>query len=147
MTDPASAPATLGFASNQDEAAAIDEVEAEFGVTIDYADAPHWRTAGNMFGSLLARLPDGQANDPETWDRFARALSQTTDVDAEEITRDTLLADDVQAWRALGGTLDVADRHGAGRHPWRRAAGSLAGLRHVSLGGEPSEALSRTLDP
>lgn len=102
MTDPASAPATLGFASNQDEAAAIDEVEAEFGVTIDYADAPHWRTAGDMFGSLLARLPDGLANDPETWDRFARALSQTTDVDAGEIMRDTLLADEVQAWRGLG---------------------------------------------
>ncbi|WP_447728745.1 hypothetical protein [Sphingomonas koreensis] len=103
MTDPAPAPATLGLASNSDEIAAIDEVEAEFGVTIDYADAPQWRTAGDVFGSLLTQLPAGQANDPEIWERFVRALSQTTDVDPEAITRDTPLADEVQAWRGLGG--------------------------------------------
>ena len=100
MTDPA--PASLGLASNSDEIAAIDEVEAEFGVTIDYADAPQWRTAGDLFQSLLAQLPE-QADDPEIWERFARALSQTTDTDPETILPETPLADEAQAWRGLNG--------------------------------------------
>lgn len=101
MTESAPAPATLGLASNSDEIAAIAELEAEFGVTIDYADAPQWRTAGDVFQSLLTQLPPGQANDPEIWERFTRALSQATDVDAETITPEIPLADEVQAWRGL----------------------------------------------
>lgn len=76
-------------------------MEAEFGVTIDYAEAPQWRTAGDLFQSLLAQLPAGQANDPEIWERFARALSQATDTDSETILPETPLADEVQAWRGL----------------------------------------------
>lgn len=104
MTDtvPATdAPTTLGLASNSDEFALIEEIEAEFGVTIDYADAPQWRTAGDLFGSLLAQLPAGQANNPDIWERFAIALAKATDTDAEAITSETLLADEVQAWRGL----------------------------------------------
>ena len=95
------APVTLGLASNSDEFAVIEEIEAEFGVTIDYADAPQWRTVGDLFGSLLAQLPATQANDPEIWERFTAALSQATDSDLEEITPETPLADEAQAWRGL----------------------------------------------
>jgi len=110
MTDAATAtdaPATLGLDSNGDEFSAIEEIEAEFGVTIDYADAPQWRTAGDLFRSLLARLPAGQAHDPEIWDRFVRALAQIADTEPETITPETPLADEVQAWRGLD-TLSAA---------------------------------------
>jgi hypothetical protein len=110
MTDAApatSGPATLGLNSNSDEFAAIEEIEAEFGVTIDYADAPKWRTVGDLFRSLLVQLPAGETGDPEIWERFARTLSQATDIDPETITPDMRLADEIQAWRGLG-TLSAA---------------------------------------
>ncbi|RSY84679.1 hypothetical protein DAH66_11415 [Sphingomonas koreensis] len=94
-------PATLGLASNSDEFAVIEELEAEFGVTIDYADAPQWRTVGDLFTALLARLPAGLTNDPDVWERFVSTLSQTTDVDVETITPQMPLADEAQAWRGL----------------------------------------------
>lgn len=99
MTDVALA--TLGLASNSDEFAVIEEIESEFGVTIDYADAPQWRTVGDLFAALLARLPAGQANDPDTWDRFVGTLTTATDVDVETITPEMPLADEAQAWRGL----------------------------------------------
>lgn len=99
MTD--AAPATLGLTSDSDEFAVIDEIESEFGVTIDCADAPQWRTVGDLFAALLARLPVGQANAPDIWDRFVGALAQAADVDAETITPEMALADEAQAWRGL----------------------------------------------
>jgi hypothetical protein len=99
MTD--AAPATLGVASNSDEFAVIEELETEFGVTIDYADAPQWRTVSDLFAALRAQLPAGQANDPDIWDRFVGAVAQATDVDAETITPEMSLADEAQAWRGL----------------------------------------------
>lgn len=95
------APTTLGLTSNRDEFAVIEELESEFEVTIDYADAPQWRTVGDLFAALLTQLPAGQTNDPGIWERFIRVLSQTTDVDAETITHATPLADEAQAWRGL----------------------------------------------
>ncbi len=95
------APTTLGLVSNSDEFAVIEELESEFGVTIDYADAPQWHTVGDLFAALLLLLPAGHANDPDIWERFIRVLSQTTDVDAETITRAMPLADEAQAWRGL----------------------------------------------
>ena len=105
MTDAATAtdaPTALGLNSNSDEFAAVEEIEAEFGVTIDYADAPQWRTVADLFAALLRQLPAGQADDPDVWERFARALAQTMDIDPEVITPDMRLADEVQAWRGLG---------------------------------------------
>ena len=102
MTDAATpGPATLGLNSNSDEFAAIEEIEAEFGVTIDYADAPKWHTVGDLFNSLLAQLPAMQASEPEIWDRFATVLSRATDTDLEAIMPQTPLADEAQAWRGL----------------------------------------------
>jgi hypothetical protein len=94
-------PATLGLASNSDEFAVIEELEAEFGVTIDYANAPQWRTVGDLFTALLAQLPAGPTNDPDVWERFVSTLSQTTDVDVETIAPQMPLADEAQAWRGL----------------------------------------------
>lgn len=94
-------PTTLGLASNRDEFAVIEELESEFGVTIDYADAPQWRTVGDLFAALRAQLPAEHANVPDNWERFVGALVEATDVDAETITPEMPLADEAQAWRGL----------------------------------------------
>lgn len=99
MTD--AAPATLGLASNSDEFAVIEELESEFGVTIDYAGAPQWHTVGDLFAALRVQFPAGQANDSDIWDRFVNVVAQATDVDAETITPGMPLADEAQAWRGL----------------------------------------------
>lgn len=106
MTDagptPAPSLASVGLGGDGDEIAAIDEVEAEFGVTVDYTDAPQWRTAGDVFQSLLAQLPPDAADDPQTWERFARALTDQSGTDPATITPDSPLIEETQIWRALG---------------------------------------------
>ncbi len=95
-------PVSVGLGTDGDEIAAIDEVEATFGVTLDYADAPNWETAGDVFRSLLNVLPTDIANAPDTWDRFATALTHETGVDPATITPDSPLLDEALPWRGLG---------------------------------------------
>lgn len=104
MTEPASpSPATsVGLGGDGDEIAAIDEIESEFGVTIDYADAPQWLTAGDVFNSLLMQLSPDVAQDPQTWPRFVRALTNGTGTDPLDITPDSPLIEESHLWRGLG---------------------------------------------
>lgn len=102
MTEPAPLPASVGLGGDGDEIAATDEIEAEFGVTLDYADAPQWRTAGDVFQSLLAQLPPDAADAPQTWERFARALTDQTGIDPAMIAPDSPLIEETQIWRGLG---------------------------------------------
>lgn len=95
-------PVSVGLWGDGDEIAAIDEVEATFGVTLDYADAPTWQTAGDVFRSLRNALPTDVANAPDTWDRFAAALTHETGVDPATITPDSPLLDEAVSWRGLG---------------------------------------------
>lgn len=95
-------PVSVGLGTDGDEIAAIDEVEAVFAVTLDYADAPNWQTAGDVFRSLLNVLPTDIANAPDTWDRFATALTHETGVDPATITPDSPLLDEALPWRGLG---------------------------------------------
>lgn len=95
-------PVSVGLGGDGDEVAAIDEVEMTFGVTLDYADAPEWHTAGDVFASLLRQLPRAVADDPETWRRFAVAITDSTGVDAAAITPDSPLIDQTQPWQGLG---------------------------------------------
>jgi len=95
-------PVSVGFGSDGDEIAAIDEIEMTFGVTLDYADAPTWQTAGDVFRSLQSRLPTEVALAPDTWDRFAAALTHETGVDPATITPDSPLLDEGSSWRGLG---------------------------------------------
>jgi hypothetical protein len=92
---------SVGLGGDGDEIAAIDEVEAVFGVTLDYADAPTWETAGDVFRSLQTSLPADIANAPDTWDRFAAALTHETGVDPATITPDSPLLDEALPWRGL----------------------------------------------
>lgn len=95
-------PVSVGLAGDGDEIAAIDEVEATFGVTLDYADAPTWQTAGDVFRTLQNALPADVANASDTWDRFAAALTHETGVDPATITPDSPLLDEAPPWRGLG---------------------------------------------
>lgn len=95
-------PVSVGLGGDGDEIAAIDEVEATFGVTLDYADAPTWQTAGDVFRSLRNALPTDVANAPDNWDRFAAALTHETGVDPATITPDSPLLDETVSWRGLG---------------------------------------------
>ncbi|MBA4763336.1 hypothetical protein [Sphingomonas sp.] len=95
-------PASVGLGGDGDEIAAIDEIEMTFGVTLDYADAPTWQTAGDVFRSLQNSLPADVALAPDTWDRFATALTHETGVDPATITPDSPLLDEAISWRGLG---------------------------------------------
>ncbi|OYX50832.1 MAG: hypothetical protein B7Y97_06335 [Sphingomonas sp. 32-66-10] len=95
-------PASVGLGGDGDEIAAIDEIEMTFGVTLDYADAPTWQTAGDVFRSLQNSLPADVALAPDTWDRFAAALTHETGVDPATITPDSPLLDEAISWRGLG---------------------------------------------
>nr|WP_310524679.1 hypothetical protein [Polymorphobacter sp.] len=84
-------PVSLGLGGDGDEIAAITEVERRFGVRLDYVDARHWVTVGDVFTALKQALPSEQANDSGTWLLFAKAIPNETGVDPEQVTSDTLL--------------------------------------------------------
>ncbi|MCW4463158.1 hypothetical protein OK349_15710 [Sphingomonas sp. BT-65] len=82
---------SVGLGGDGDEIAAIEDVEAEFGIALDVADANEWSTAGDVFQSLAKALPAGEAAHPGTWRRFATALTQQTGIDANRITAESPL--------------------------------------------------------
>lgn len=89
----------VGLGGDGDEVAAIEDVEEEFGVTLDDRDAPQWLTAGDVFASLLKVLPSNASTDPATWERFAEALSGQTGIDPSLITKSSpLLLPDKGFW-------------------------------------------------
>lgn len=74
-------PASVGLGGDGDEIAAIEAVEHAFSVRLDDADAPGWRTAGDVYASLLRKLGPDAAADPGNWDRFAAVLARETAID------------------------------------------------------------------
>lgn len=78
---------SVGLGGDGDEVSAIQDVEKAFGVALDYSDASHWRTAGDVFASLLKSLPANAEQDPNLWDRFAEALSGQTGIDPTLISK------------------------------------------------------------
>lgn len=83
--------ADLGLWGDGDEIDAVTDVEAAFGVKLDYTHASEWLTTGDVFEALLKALPPGQGDRDEVWTRFAEAISQQTDVDPAKILPSTLL--------------------------------------------------------
>jgi len=88
-------PRSVGLGGDGDEISAIEEVEAEFNVTLDYTNAHEWVTAGDVYAALCMALPAGEADRPEVWDRFARALCRETGVPPSDISPESeLLCED-----------------------------------------------------
>ncbi len=83
--------ATIGLGGDGDEVDAIQAVEQHFGVALDYGDAPNWRTAGDVFQSLLKALPLDQRGRDELWPTFAAIICDETGADASRVGPDTLL--------------------------------------------------------
>lgn len=81
----------VGLGGDGDEVDAILDVEREFGVSLDYSDAPHWSTAGDVFASLLKVLPINAVEDPVVWARFTDALAGQSGVDPTLVSKDSPL--------------------------------------------------------
>ena len=98
---------SVGLGGDGDEIAAIAEVERAFGVMLDYADAPGWHTAGDVFESLQKVLPADELNRPYLWKRFAVALSHQTGANPNEIRPDSPLLSKSRFWTRLADTSGV----------------------------------------
>jgi hypothetical protein len=82
---------SIGLGGDGDEVDAIQAVERHFGVALDYGDAPSWRTAGDVFASLLRALPADQRDRGDLWPTFAAIMCDETGADASRVGPDTLL--------------------------------------------------------
>lgn len=103
-------PRSVGLAGDGDEVAAIEAVERAFGVVLDDRDSRSWRTAGDLFESLLEALPPEALTDRAAWPRFAEALALESGVDPRRLTRDSplLLPGAGRGRRAVKGGLAFA---------------------------------------
>jgi hypothetical protein len=90
-------PNSVRLVGDGDEVDAITDVERAFSVKLDYADAPQWRTAGDVFCSLQRALPPGERDRADLWDSFVEALCGQTFVDPKRITPESPLLD--SPWR------------------------------------------------
>ena len=109
----------VGLGGDGDEINAIGYVEEAFGVKLDYADAPHWHTAGDVFASLRKALPADFRDEEVLWARFTKALSAETGVDPERIENGSPLLAQSKLW------VHVAN---ASALVWIIAAGGMLAL-------------------
>jgi len=91
-------PRSVGLGGDGDEISAIEEVEAEFNVTLDYSNAHEWATAGDVYAALRMALPAGEADQPGVWDRFAQALCRETGVPPPDISAESMLLCEDGIW-------------------------------------------------
>jgi len=77
---------SVGLGGDGDEILAIRQVEDAFGVTLDDSRAHEWSTAGDVYAALLRALPAGEADRPDTWDRFATAVCRETGISPSSIS-------------------------------------------------------------
>ena len=116
---------SVGLRGDGDEIAAIEEVEKEFGVRLDYADAHNWDTAGDVYAALRRALPPGAADKADLWDRFAAAMCRETGVRASALTPESeLLCED-------GHWIHVAN--GSAMLRWPVALAALTGVGWLLL--------------
>jgi hypothetical protein len=89
---------SVGLGGDGDEIAAISEVEDEFGVKLDYTDAHNWHSAGDVYAALQKALPPGEADKPDTWKRFAKALCRETGISPSSISPESELLAESGIW-------------------------------------------------
>lgn len=85
----------VGLGGDGDEISAIEEVENEFGVRLDYSGAAQWCTVGDVYAALLAQLSPEEAKRADVWDRFSRAICRETGISPSRIgLESSLIAED-----------------------------------------------------
>jgi len=94
---PASA-RSVGLGGDGDEISAIREVEDEFGVRLDYADAHNWHGVGDVYAALRRSLPAAEADKPDVWTRFATALCRETGISPSSISLESELLSESGIW-------------------------------------------------
>ncbi|MBL8651720.1 MAG: hypothetical protein JNL35_15115 [Sphingopyxis sp.] len=85
----------LGLGGDGDEISAIQDVEDEFGVRLDYSCANTWSTVGDVYTALLAQLSPEEAAQADVWDRFSKAIGRETGISPSTIRADRHSEDDV----------------------------------------------------
>jgi hypothetical protein len=104
---------SVGLGGDGDEVHAIRDVEAAFGVKLDYRDAPNWVTAGHVFASLCNALPADEAAKPDLWERFAEALANETGADPKTIQPESPLLSHSRFGVVAGNALALVFAGGA----------------------------------
>jgi hypothetical protein len=89
---------SVGLGGDGDEISALREVEEEFDVRLDYTDAAKWNTVGDVFAALQRALPAVEADKPEVWDRFAKALCRETGISPSRISHNSELLSESGLW-------------------------------------------------
>lgn len=79
---------SLGLVGDGDEVAAILDVEREFGVSLNCAEAREWCSVGDVYAALLRALGTEPVG---SWRRFSRVIARETGVDPERICPETEL--------------------------------------------------------
>ena len=92
-------PKSVGLAGDGDEIDAFTDVERAFAVKLDHSDAPHWRTAGDVFNSLKHALPPGERDRADLCDKFVMALSGQTFADPSSVMPESPLLASSHPWR------------------------------------------------
>ncbi|WP_074205503.1 hypothetical protein [Parasphingorhabdus marina] len=85
-----SRPVSVGLGGDGDECDAIEAIEKDFGVSLNYNDASEWATAGSVWESLQA-TGASSVKSPGAWDRFRSILCDETGVDWRKIEPDSPL--------------------------------------------------------
>ncbi len=82
---------TIGLGGDGDEVDAVRNLERHLGVSLDYGDASGWRTAGDVFLSLVNALPRHERDQEDLWATFTAIMCNETGADAAKVGADTLL--------------------------------------------------------
>lgn len=71
---------SIGLGGDGDEVAAIERVEAEFGILFDHADCESFVTVGDVWRALLQglRVDESSAEAAAAWPVMVRALGDET---------------------------------------------------------------------
>jgi len=93
--------ANVGLGGDGDEISAIEEVESEFGVRLDYSDAAQWSTVGDVYAALMAQLPPEEGKRPDVWDRFSRAICRKTGISPSSVGLESGLIAEDGMWVSL----------------------------------------------
>ncbi|MCT2558808.1 hypothetical protein N0B51_07425 [Tsuneonella sp. YG55] len=81
---------SVGLGGDGDEAIAIENAFARFGVDVPIEDAPKWVTVGDVWSSLCRIVPRAP-DQPDAFLRFCTALACESSVDPRLVDQDSRL--------------------------------------------------------